>query len=89
MNAHLEADAALRAMIRRELVEIQPGKLSGDWSDGDAFTDDLGLDSLDLVELVARLEQATGVYVPDADLPHLSCVDATVAHIRRLQAAGG
>ena len=88
MNAHadLDDDAALAAMIRNELTEIKPGKLPGEWSDDAAFTDELGLDSLDLVELVARLEQATGVYVPDEDLPRLTSVSATIAHVRTLQA---
>lgn len=91
MNAHaeVETDAALAQLIRRELMEIRPGKLSGDWPDTASFTEDLGIDSLDLVELVARLEQAAGLFVPDEDLPRLASVSATVDYIRARQAADG
>jgi acyl carrier protein len=42
---------------------------------------DLNLDSLDLVELVARLEQRYGLLVPDADLPQFVSIDATVRYL--------
>jgi acyl carrier protein len=71
----------LRAAIRRELRAIRPEKLPAEWPDDARFREDLGLDSLDLVEMVARLEQQTGLYVPDADLPQLASVAATAAYI--------
>lgn len=77
----------LAALVRGELVDIQPRKLAGDWSDTASFIEDLGLDSLDLVELVARLEQATGLFIPDEDLPRLSSVQATAEYVSDRQAA--
>ncbi len=78
-------------VIRQALRCIQPDKLPQDhaWPGAAHFRDDFGLDSLDLVEMVARLEQQWQVFVPDADLPLLSSVDATVAHAQRLLAAQG
>ena len=81
------ADAALRAHIRRELHAIRPRALPATWGDAARFRQDLGLDSLDLVELVARLEQATGLYVPDDDVARLSSVAATLAYVRERRAA--
>jgi NADH dehydrogenase (ubiquinone) 1 alpha/beta subcomplex 1 len=81
MNLDREA-LALPETIKRELRSIQPAKLQADWPDAAHFREDLGLDSLDLVEMVARLEQLTGIFVPDVDLPKLSSVAATAAYLR-------
>ena len=82
-------EAALRALIKRELRSIQPDKLPPDWSDDARYREDLDLDSLDLVEMIARLEQVTGVFVPDPDVPTLTSVAATAAYMHaRCPSAG-
>jgi acyl carrier protein len=80
-------DAALAAMIRRELCDIRPGKLTADWPDTAAFIEELGIDSLDLVELVSRLEQSSGIYIPDQDIKLLTSVAMTAAYIRARRAS--
>lgn len=42
---------------------------------------DLNLDSLDLVELVARIEQRYRVKVPDIDLAHFRSLEATLQYL--------
>jgi acyl carrier protein len=79
-------DAVFRATIRRELKSIRRDKLPAEWDDDSYFRDDLGLDSLDLVEMVARLEQATGIFVPDEDVGQLMSISATVDYVRARQA---
>lgn len=37
------------------------------------------LDSMDVLELVAQLSEATGIPLEDEDLPELTTLDATVA----------
>lgn len=81
-------DAELRDRIRRELRSIQPRKLPTEWDDDARFREDLGLDSLDLVEMVARLEQLTGIFVPDPDVPTLTSVTSTAEYVRARQPAG-
>lgn len=81
-------DAELRDRIRRELRSIQPRKLPMEWDDDARFREDLGLDSLDLVEMVARLEQLTGIFVPDPDVPTLTSVTSTAEYVRARQSAG-
>lgn len=83
MNAPPTFDVAAHWcwQTKRELKSIQPDRLPADWPDDARFREDLGLDSLDLVEMVARLEQASGVLVPDADLPQLSSAAATAAYL--------
>lgn len=39
-----------------------------------SFTDDLGADSLDLVELIMSLEEEFGVEIPDADAETITTV---------------
>ena len=71
----------LQALIKSELRSIQPDKLPADWCAHARLREDLALDSLDLVEMIARLEQATGVFVPDADVPQLATVHATAEYL--------
>lgn len=46
-----------------------------------SFVDDLGADSLDLVELVMAFEEEFGVDVPDEDAAGLKTVDDAVKYI--------
>ena len=43
-----------------------------------SFTDDLGADSLDTVELVMALEEAFGVEIPDEDAEKISTVQDVI-----------
>jgi acyl carrier protein len=45
------------------------------------YTNELMLDSLDLVELAARIEQRFGLRVPDVDLDHFMSVEATAQYL--------
>ena len=50
---------------------------------GDAsFTDDLGADSLDTVELVMALEEEFDTEIPDEDAEKITTVQAAVDYIR-------
>jgi len=46
-----------------------------------SFTDDLGADSLDQVELVMALEQEFGLEIPDEDAEKISNINGAVAYI--------
>ena len=52
-----------------------------------SFLDDLGADSLDVVEITMTLEEAFGVEVPDDDADKLRTVGAVVKYIEERQAA--
>ncbi len=72
--------AGVLAFLRDELRTIRP-TLPATWPDEAEFRYDLGLDSLDLVELVARAEQRFQCYVADADLPGLVSLAAMADHL--------
>jgi len=71
---------SLLTFLRGELRAIKPALPEVLPADAH-YRIELDLDSLDLVELVARIEQRYGVFVPDADLPQFSSLEATVRYI--------
>lgn len=46
-----------------------------------SFKEDLGADSLDVVEMVMNLEEEFGVDIPDSDVANLTTVGAVVSYI--------
>lgn len=78
------ADAALTDdlldFLVGELRQIRRS-LPAQWPRQAHYKTDLKLDSLDLVELVARIEQRYGLLVPDTDLPKLISLDATLRYV--------
>ena len=47
-----------------------------------SFVDDLGADSLDIVELVMALEEEFGVSIPDEEAENIKTVGDAVAYIK-------
>jgi len=80
MESLVPERAALIEQLRAELRSIRPS-LPAAWPDAALFKADLALDSLDLVELVARAEQCWGMLVPDADLKDLVSLDAMADYL--------
>ena len=50
-----------------------------------SFVDDLGADSLDLVELIMALEDEFDIEIPDNAAEQISTVNDVVEHIKGLQ----
>ena len=51
-----------------------------------SFVDDLGADSLDIVELVMAFEEEFGIEIPDEDAEKISRVSEAVAYIETASA---
>jgi len=51
-----------------------------------SFVDDLGVDSLSMVEIIYACEDKFGVSIPDEDSKNLKTVGDAVAYIERAQA---
>ena len=47
------------------------------------FTADLGLDSLDMVELIMELEEALGIKIPDKDAEKLTTVGEAISYVKK------
>jgi acyl carrier protein len=60
-----------------KILKADPSEVS----ETSSFQDDLGADSLDVVELVMALEEEFSVDIPDEDVPGLKTVGEAVAYI--------
>ena len=49
------------------------------------FIEDLGADSLDLVELVMAMEEAFGIDIPDEEYENIRTVDEATAYVKKAQ----
>lgn len=49
------------------------------------FIEDLGADSLDIVELVMAMEEAFGIDIPDEEAENIRSVDDAVNYIKKTQ----
>ena len=70
--------------INEKVVEIIVDKLGVDASEVKpeaSFTNDLGADSLDTVELIMELEKEFGVTIPDSDAEKIQTVGDAIAYI--------
>ena len=54
-------------------------------SDGTSFVDDLNLDSLDIVELMMKMEDEFGVEIPEEDAESLKSVKDVVGYLEKKQ----
>ena len=65
-----------------EIVVEQLGVSRDDIDAESSFTDDLGADSLDLVELVMAMEEEFGVEIPEDDSEKLQTFGDVVAYLK-------
>lgn len=69
------------AQLRITLRDVKP-QISDAIGNADNFRDDWGLDSLELVEFVARIEQSFKILIPDKDLQELYSLNATAEYLQ-------
>jgi acyl carrier protein len=63
-----------------EALNISVDKVAADAK----IVEDLGADSLDVVELLSRLEDEFGITIPDEDVENLVTVNDVAAEIEKL-----
>ena len=66
----------------KSIVAEQLGVAESEVKSESSFQDDLGADSLDIVELVMALEEAFGCEIPDEDAEKLTTVQAAIDYIK-------
>jgi acyl carrier protein len=66
----------------KEIVAEQLGKDANEITTGASFIDDLGADSLDIVELVMKMEEEFGIEIPDEDAEKIKTVNDVVEYIK-------
>ncbi len=75
-------DEELEAIVRTTLLQIAPEADVGDLARDEAFNEQLDLDSMDFLNFVIALDEATGVEIPERDYPKLATLDGCVGYLR-------
>lgn len=65
-----------------EIVEEQLNVEGKEITEKTKFKEDLGVDSLDLFELVMALEEAYGIEIPSDDLENITTVGAVMDYLK-------
>jgi acyl carrier protein len=70
-----------RAAFIDDLTAVAPDLDPATIGDTDHLQDDLGLDSMDFLNLVSALHQRFGLPIPEADYPRLATPAKAVAYL--------
>jgi len=68
----------------KKIIAEQLGVEEPQITDDASFVDDLGADSLDLVELVMAFEEEFDVEVPDEEAEKITTVRDAIEHIKKM-----
>ena len=69
----------------KEIIVEQLGVVENAVTEEASFIDDLGADSLDIVELIMALEEEFDMEIPDADAEKIATVNDVVEYIKDKQ----
>lgn len=69
----------------KEIIEEKLGMDDVELTEATSFKDDLGVDSLDLFELVMALEEEFNTEIPSEDLEKLTTVGSVMEYIKNKQ----
>jgi acyl carrier protein len=75
--------------VADKMIDIIEEQLSVDKEKivpGASFVDDLGADSLDLVELIMAMEEEFDVEIPDDDAEKIATVQDAIDYVDKIQA---
>lgn len=74
-------EAEIRAAFLEELTAIAPDLEAAAIGPDDHLQEDLDLDSMDVLNLVAALHRRLGVAIPEADYPAIATPARAVAYL--------
>ena len=76
--------AEIREQVIDILQDIAPDEELGDIQDGQAFRDQLELDSMDFLDIVMELRKRYRVQIPEQDFVALESMESTVNYLTPL-----
>jgi acyl carrier protein len=76
----------LRTTFLEELTRIAPDLDPAQVGEDDHIQDDLGLDSMDVLNLVAALHRRLDIDVPEADYPRIATLREALRYLQVRQA---
>lgn len=74
-------ESEIRAVVLRELRAIAPEVPAEQIRPADDLREQLDLDSMDVVNLMAALEDRLGVHIAETDHKRMASLDAAVAYL--------
>ncbi len=77
----------IRSAFIADLTSVAPDLDPATLGDDDHLQDDLGLDSMDFLNLVSALHKRFGLPIPEADYPRLATPAKAVAYLQEALAA--
>ena len=80
--------SSIEEKVKSIIVE-QLGVDAEEVTESASFTDDLGADSLDIVELVMAFEEEFGIEIPDEDAEQISRVQEATKYISKHAESAG
>ncbi len=81
------SDDEIRALVLRELGNIAP-EAPAEIDPNVDLREQIDLDSMDILNLMIAIHEATGVDIPEADYPKLATLSGSVAYLHeRIKAA--
>ncbi len=75
------SDDELRSVILRELGNIAP-EFDSQIDQNTDLREQIDLDSMDMLNLMIAIHEATGVEIPEADYPKLSTLSSCIAYLK-------
>ena len=72
----------MRATVVESVEAVAPELDGAEIRDTDRLQEDLDLDSIDFLDVVAELEDRTGVSIPETDYPELATVAGCVDYLK-------
>ena len=76
-------DNELEAIVRQALDDVAPDVGAENVAPDADFHDELGLDSMDALNLAIALHETTGIDIPEVDAPRIRSIAATVAYLHQ------
>lgn len=76
--------ADLHAAFLEHLTAIAPDLAAASIGDNDHIQDDLGLDSMDFLNLVSALHKRFGLPIPETDYPRLATPAKAVTYLAEM-----
>jgi acyl carrier protein len=76
----------LRTAFLDDLTAVAPDLDAASIGDSDHLQEDLGLDSMDFLNLVSALHKRFGLPIPEADYPRLATPAKAVAYLAEMLA---
>jgi acyl carrier protein len=77
----------IRAVFIEDLISVAPDIDADTLEDDEHIQDDLGLDSMDFLNLVSALHNRFGLPIPEADYPELATTARAVRYLGKAMAS--